>query len=178
MCRLDESLTKNFTKQILEGLDYLHTNNVIHLDLKARNVLIDADNVLKLADFGLSMRLRDDICTSRQFNTCKGTYTHMAPEMIDTKFGKWGRKVDIWSLGVTCVEMLTGTHPWPETTDSFAFFFKLIKLTENEMPKFHLDDMESATSESLRDFLRQTFTIDYTKRPSAQQLLKHDFLNV
>jgi len=101
----------------------------------------------------------------------------MAPEMIDTKFGKWGRKVDIWSLGVTCVEMLTGTHPWPETTDSFAFFFKLIKLKENEMPTFHLNDMDSATSENLKDFLRQAFTIDYTKRPSAQQLLKHDFLN-
>jgi serine/threonine protein kinase len=69
---------------------------VIHLDLKARNVLIDTNNILKLADFGLSMKLKEDILTSRQFSTSKGTFTHMAPEMIDSKYGKWGRKVDIW----------------------------------------------------------------------------------
>ena len=94
--RLKEPTVKDYTKQILDGLDYLHSNNVIHMDLKARNILLDNRNVLKLADFGLSIKLPESAVTSRRFNTCKGTCTHMAPEMIDPKFGKWGRKVDIW----------------------------------------------------------------------------------
>jgi hypothetical protein len=71
--------------------------------------------------------------------------------------------------------MLTGTHPWPETTDNFAYFLKLIKLKENEMPLFYLDE-ESARSQCLKEFLSLTFAVDYTKRPSTQQLLKHTFL--
>ena len=85
-----------FTRQILDGLNYLHSNNVIHLDLKARNILLDTYKIVKLADFGLSMRLSEDTSTTRQFNTCKGTCTHIAPEMIDPNNGKYGRKVDIW----------------------------------------------------------------------------------
>ena len=94
--RLNETIVKDYTKQILVGLDYLHSNNVIHLDLKAGNILLDAHNILKLADFGLSIKLPEGTATSRRFSTCKGTCTHIAPEMIDPKFGKWGRKVDIW----------------------------------------------------------------------------------
>ncbi len=94
--KLDESMVRDFTRQILEGLNYLHESNVIHLDLKARNILLDSHDVLKLADFGLSMRLREDTSTTRQFSTCRGTCTHIAPEMIDPKHGKYGRKVDIW----------------------------------------------------------------------------------
>ena len=71
--------------------------------------------------------------------------------------------------------MLTGTHPWPEITDNFAYFLKLIKLNENEMPLFYLDE-ESASSLCLKEFLSLTFVVDYTKRPSTQQLLKHTFL--
>ena len=98
---MNELTVKDFTKQILEGLNYLHSKNVIHRDLKAKNILIDSENVLKLADFGLSVKLRDDLggtsqFFSNQFSTCLGTFTHMAPEVVDSRRGKYGRKVDIW----------------------------------------------------------------------------------
>ena len=195
--KLEEKIVRYYTKQILEGLVYLHSNNVIHLDLKARNILIDAGNVLKLADFGLSMRLREDTSTTRQFSTCKGTCTHIAPEMIDPKCGKYGRKVDIWlgiistlvqkllflkdiqlkfrALGVTMVEMLTGTHPWPDLNENLQFFFKLIHLKESEIPTFDLDE---STSVYLHDFLRSTFVINYVNRPSASDLLEHNFIKL
>ena len=94
--KLDEQLVKEYTKQILEGIDYLHSHNVIHSDLKARNILIDDGDILKLADFGLSKKLPSDFVTSRVFGTCSGTCTHLAPEIIKAKNGKYGRKIDIW----------------------------------------------------------------------------------
>lgn len=99
--KLNEPIVKDYTKQIVEGLNYLHSEYVIHRDLKAKNILIDSANVLKLADFGLSVQLRDDLTGtsqffSNQFSTCLGTFTHMAPEVVDSRKGKYGRKVDIW----------------------------------------------------------------------------------
>jgi len=72
------------------------------------------------------------------------------------------------------IEMLTGTHPWPRLNENLQFFFKLIQLKENQMPEFELD--EKAT-DILKDFLRLTFIIDYKNRPSAEQLLEHEYLN-
>ena len=74
---------------------------------------------------------------------------------------------------MTIVEMLTGTHPWPYLTENLQFFFKLINLKENEMPEFELKEN---VSDDLKNFLRLTFVIDYTKRPSTLELLAHDFL--
>jgi len=71
------------------------------------------------------------------------------------------------------VEMLTGTHPWPHLEQDMQFFFKLINLKENEMPSFEL---EKNASETLKDFLRLTFIVNYLKRPSTQELLKHEFI--
>ena len=72
------------------------------------------------------------------------------------------------------VEMLTGTHPWPNLTENLQFFFKLIHLKENEMPEFVLDE---TACDSLKDFLRLTFIISYKNRPTADELLEHVYLN-
>ena len=95
--KLTEPTVKDYTRQILEGLYYLHTKNIIHRDLKAKNILIDIDGTLKLADFGFSLKLNFENSTSRQFKSCKGTCTHLAPEMCDPVInGMYGRKIDIW----------------------------------------------------------------------------------
>ena len=85
---------KNYAKQILIGLNYLHSKNIIHQDLKAKNILLTENDTLKLADFGLSRKLKSSYSTSRQFDSFKGTCTHVAPEIINS--AKYGRKIDIW----------------------------------------------------------------------------------
>ena len=74
---------------------------------------------------------------------------------------------------MTMVEMLTGTHPWPQLEQDMQFFFKLINLKENEMPLF---DLETNATENLKEFLCLTFKINYVERPSASALLKHEFI--
>ena len=76
------------------------------------------------------------------------------------------------SLGATMVEMLTGTHPWPEIKENFPIFYKLINLKEDEMPSFQLDEN---VSDDLKEVLKLTFTVNYDKRPSSEQLLQHAF---
>ena len=94
--RLAEATVRDYTKQILEGLNYLHFNNIIHRDLKAKNILIDFEGTLKLADFGFSFKLDFDNSTSRQMASCRGTCTHLAPELLNLNNTKYGRKIDIW----------------------------------------------------------------------------------
>ena len=112
----DEGIIRNFTKQLLEGLDYLHSNHVIHADLKGANILFDGKEHIKLSDFGAARYIENlpmlscsqsDIC-----NSIKGSLYWMAPEMIMQE--GYGRKIDIWSLGCTLIEMATGKHPWPD----------------------------------------------------------------
>ena len=86
---------RDYTKQILNGLKYLHSKNIIHLDLKSTNILIAEENIIKLTDFNLSRKLNKEILTSRQFMSLKGTCTHLAPEVVKNSC-TYGRKIDIW----------------------------------------------------------------------------------
>ncbi|KAH9692686.1 mitogen-activated protein kinase kinase kinase 5 [Citrus sinensis] len=104
-CRdITESIVRNFTRHILNGLAYLHSTNTIHRDIKGANLLVDASGVVKLADFGMAKH---------------GSPNWMAPEVIKAVMQKDGNPklalaVDIWSLGCTVIEMLTGKPPWSE----------------------------------------------------------------
>ena len=71
------------------------------------------------------------------------------------------------------IEMLTGTHPWPEQTDPFQILFKIINLKENEMPTFELSEN---TSDKLYNFLKIVFKVNYVERPTADHLLNHEFI--
>jgi len=106
---LSENLVALYTKQILQGLEYLHFHKVIHRDIKGANVLVDRKGICKLADFGTAKVLleKDD-----QLNSLTGTANWMAPEVIQQS--GYGRYADIWSLGCTVYEMLTGSPPWAE----------------------------------------------------------------
>ncbi len=71
------------------------------------------------------------------------------------------------------IEMLTGTHPWPNLNQNLQFFYKLINLKDGDMPEFYLEENVSG---KLKDFLKLTFIIDYSKRPSSDELIEHDFI--
>ncbi|XP_041374483.1 mitogen-activated protein kinase kinase kinase 2-like isoform X2 [Gigantopelta aegis] len=164
---LKEIVTKKYTKQMLEGLAFLHMNVIVHRDIKAANVLRDLQGNIKLADFGASKRLQT-ICSASNLKTALGTPHWMAPEVINGE--GYGRKADVWSLGCTIVEMLTKKPPFAEY-ESFAAMFQIATC---KYPKY---DLPPDTSVTCREFLSLTFQRTGQERPSADDLLRHRFLN-
>ena len=109
--KFDEAVTRKYTFQILQGLQFLHLNRVVHRDIKGANILIDDKGTVKLADFGASKQLSGTMATMQEDNmSLRGTPYFMAPEVI-TQTGH-GRKADVWSVGCTVLQMCTGLPPW------------------------------------------------------------------
>ena len=104
--KLNEKLVASYVFKILEGLDYLHHSDVVHCDLKAANILTTKTRSVKLSDFGVSLNLR---AMERDIKDVAGTPNWMAPEVIELKGAS--TKSDIWSLGCTVIELLTGRPP-------------------------------------------------------------------
>eukprot|EP01017_Pseudomicrothorax_dubius_P020564 TRINITY_DN22399_c0_g1_i1.p1 TRINITY_DN22399_c0_g1~~TRINITY_DN22399_c0_g1_i1.p1 ORF type:complete len:218 (-),score=36.35 TRINITY_DN22399_c0_g1_i1:239-835(-) len=166
----EEKIIKKFTKQILNGIIYLHSQGVIHRDLKGANILTDNLGNVKLADFGSSHLCRKaSVLNHSQADICKsikGSLYWMAPEVLDQD--SYGKKVDVWSLGCTVIEMATGECPWPKC-DTFLDFLALVR--KERCPKIPLH-----LSPVAQDFIRLCCTYDKRERPSAAQLLDHLFL--
>ena len=161
-----EPVIKKYTKQILEGLEFLHFNNIIHRDIKGGNILVDRDGVCKLSDFGGSKIVVEELEFENQ-KSFKGTPNWMAPEVI--KRYEHSRFSDIWSLGCTIIEMLTGEPPWSQYKNHMAALFHILK-TENP------PEIPSIASPKLKDFLEKCLNMDPFKRPNVSQLLNHEFL--
>ncbi|XP_059160589.1 uncharacterized protein LOC131944098 [Physella acuta] len=164
--KLNEDVTRKFTIQILEGVKYLHKNKVLHLDIKGNNILMADEANIKLTDFGLSTILNEEEGVEAE----TGTTRYMAPEMIncpDGRIFKHASSLDIWSVGCTVVEMITGSPP-NATTTSVQVLFKMAML---QKPKYELPD---TASEHLKEFLEKTFKVRAAKRPSADTLLRED----
>ncbi|XP_039172220.1 mitogen-activated protein kinase kinase kinase 1 isoform X3 [Eucalyptus grandis] len=104
---LKDSQVSSYTRQILNGLKYLHDRHVLHRDIKCANILVDASGSLKLADFGLAKAIKMNDAKS-----LKGSAFWMAPEVVNLKYTSYGLAADIWSLGCTVLEMLTGQPPY------------------------------------------------------------------
>ncbi|XP_046859283.1 mitogen-activated protein kinase kinase kinase 2-like [Xenia sp. Carnegie-2017] len=162
---LSESLTSKYTRQILHGVSYLHSYTIIHRDIKGANILRDTKGNVKLADFGASKRLQTT-SSMTGFKSVHGTPYWMAPEVING--AGYGRKADIWSVGCTVVEMLTGKPPWSEFEPMAALFKIATQETEPDLPH--------ETSVEAREFVETTLMKDSNSRPRANELLSHIFV--
>ncbi|XP_073031817.1 mitogen-activated protein kinase kinase kinase 5-like isoform X1 [Primulina eburnea] len=164
---MTENIVRNFTRHILSGLAYLHGTKTIHRDIKGANLLVDASGVVKLADFGLAKHL-----TGHHIElSLKGTPHWMAPEVLQAVMRKDANPelaygVDIWSIGCTVIEMLSGKPPWSEHNGVQAMFNVL-----NRVPPIP----ETLSAEG-KDFLQWCFQRKPENRPSAVKLLEHPFL--
>ncbi|XP_027092103.1 mitogen-activated protein kinase kinase kinase 5-like isoform X1 [Coffea arabica] len=164
---MTESIVRNFTRHIVSGLAYLHSKKTIHRDIKGANLLVDANGVVKLADFGLAKHLTGHATDL----SLKGSPHWMAPEVLQAAMRKDTNSelaygVDIWSLGCTVIEMLTGKPPWSEFNGVQAMFNVL-----HRSP--HIPETLSPEG---KDFLQRCFQRRPEDRPSAAVLLGHAFL--
>ncbi|KAH3898767.1 uncharacterized protein SCODWIG_02429 [Saccharomycodes ludwigii] len=155
---LNESTSINYVKQTLQGLTYLHEQGVIHRDIKAANLLLDNKNVIKLADFGVSTKVTNVAMT------CVGSPNWMAPEIL---LGQGATtKSDIWSVGATVVEILTGDPPFFNLNRE-AVCYAVMHDVYHIPSKFKL-------SKSVIQFIAKCFAKNIFERPSAKTLLEDD----
>lgn len=159
--KLNEQLVASYAVKILEGLHYLHCCDVVHCDMKAANILTTKTGNVKLSDFGVSLNLK----AIEREKDIAGTPNWMAPEVIELKGAS--TKADIWSLGCTVVELLTGRPPFGDITNTMTVMFRIV---EDEMP------IPEECSEPLKDFLQQCFQKDPSMRPDAELLCEHPWL--
>ncbi|XP_049628943.1 mitogen-activated protein kinase kinase kinase 19 isoform X4 [Suncus etruscus] len=167
---LPEMVFCKYTKQILQGVAYLHENCVVHRDIKGNNVMLMPTGIIKLIDFGCAKRLAWaglNGTHSDMLKSMHGTPYWMAPEVINES--GYGRKSDIWSIGCTVFEMATGKPPLASMDRMAAMFY--IGAHRGLMPP-----LPEHFSKDAADFVHVCLTRDQHERPSASQLLKHSFL--
>ncbi|PCH38051.1 Pkinase-domain-containing protein [Wolfiporia cocos MD-104 SS10] len=163
----EEPLVRNWVRQILLGLNYLHERDIIHRDIKGANMLVDNKGGIKISDFGISKKVEDNLLPGNRAHrpSLQGSVFWMAPEVV--KQTAYTQKADIWSVGCLVVEMLTGEHPWAQLTQMQAIF----KIGSSAKPTIPAD-----ISPEAENFLQLTFELNHEARPSAAELLKHPWI--
>ncbi|CAG4948319.1 unnamed protein product [Parnassius apollo] len=167
---LNEAQIAYVCREMCRGLQFLHSRRVIHRDLKAGNVLATMTGGVKLADFGVSAKNKS---TLQKHDTFIGTPYWMAPEVVlceTFRDNPYDFKVDIWSLGITLIEFAQMEPPNHEMTPMRV----LLKIQKSDPPGL---DQPSRWSKAFNDFIAKALVKDPEKRPTASDLLKHDFVS-
>jgi serine/threonine protein kinase len=152
------------TRALLEGLAFLHDQKRLHRDIKSDNVLVDFDGRVKIADFGFAVGLSAELAKRK---SVVGTPFWMAPELIRGQ--EYDGKVDVWSLGITALEMADGEPPHLNELPLRALFM----ITTNPPPR--LKDAKKWTP-AFVDFLERALELDPANRATAEELLRHPFI--
>merc|ERR1711959_5731 len=162
----DEGLMAVYVKQLLKGLEYLHTRSppVVHRDIKGGNVLVGNDSIVKWADFGCSKRDNDSEKTQTML---RGSIPWMAPEVVASS--RYGQCSDVWSFGCLMIEMGTARTPWGQFENQVAALIK-IGMSRETPP------LPEGISEDCHSFISQCVQRDSQRRPSASELLRHNMV--
>ncbi|XP_036437759.1 myosin-IIIa [Colossoma macropomum] len=167
--RMDEPIIAYILHEALMGLRHLHENKTIHRDVKGNNILLTTQGGIKLVDFGVSAQLTN---TRLRRNTSVGTPFWMAPEVIACEQqldSTYDARCDVWSLGITAIELGDGDPPLADLHPMRALF----KIPRNPPPTLHQPEI---WSDQFNDFICKCLIKDFELRPNVQDLLQHAFI--
>uniref|UniRef100_A0A669CUL2 Mitogen-activated protein kinase kinase kinase 4 n=1 Tax=Oreochromis niloticus TaxID=8128 RepID=A0A669CUL2_ORENI len=169
---LQEHVIRLYSKQITIAINVLHEHGIVHRDIKGANIFLTSSGLIKLGDFGCSVKLRNNTHTMPgEVNSTLGTAAYMAPEVITRAKGEGhGRAADIWSLGCVLIEMVTGKRPWHEYEHNFQIMYKVGMGHKPPIP-------EKLSTEG-KDFLGHCLESEPKRRWTASMLLDHPFVKV
>ncbi|KAB5594379.1 Mitogen-activated protein kinase kinase kinase [Ceratobasidium theobromae] len=185
--KFEDEVVRSFSRQIIDGLAYLHKSGILHRDLKGDNILVDRSGICKISDFGISKR-SEHVYNNHEGTAMQGSVFWMAPEMLHNNKQGYNAKIDIWSVGCVVLEMQAGRRPWTED-DMFAVMYKVGGL--RQAPPVPNDVYLTPLADDFRQrcfavlvftFLSACVTDSYrsdpAERPTAAELLTHSWLQL